>query len=232
MNDLPTSLFANPAWHALQTRHRHLAVSAGDACRYPADVAPFAAVAAPRSAALEQLHSLLAPGESTWLVGESYPRVRGLSFVETLECFQMLLPEKVTPPDPTIEMESLSAANAAEMVALTNLAFPGFFRRRTCEMGSYYGVRSGGELIAMGGERLALDGYSEISGVYTHPAHRGHGLAASLIWQLVRNHRRDGLVSFLHVSSANHRAIELYRRMGFEVVRKVMLNRVSRSSAI
>jgi hypothetical protein len=44
------------------------------------------------------------------------------------------------------------------MVALTTLAFPGFFRSRTCEMGSYYGVRSSsGELIAMGGERLQLD---------------------------------------------------------------------------
>ena len=31
-------------------------------------------------------------------------------------------------------------------------------------MGSYYGVRScTGELLAMGGERLQLDGYSEIS---------------------------------------------------------------------
>ena len=50
------------------------------------------------------------------------------------------------------------------MVALTTLAFPSFFRSRTCEMGSYYGVRScTGELLAMGGERLQLDGYSEIS---------------------------------------------------------------------
>ena len=50
-------------------------------------------------------------------------------------------------------------------------------------MGSYYGVRSpSGELIAMGGERLQLDGYSEISAVCTHPSHRC-----------------DGLVSWLHV---------------------------------
>src|ERR1700677_846865 len=75
MTDLPESLFANPVWHALQTKHRHFAVSAGDACRYPADVAPFAAVATPSTIALNQLHSLLTPGESVWLIGESYPRV-------------------------------------------------------------------------------------------------------------------------------------------------------------
>jgi hypothetical protein len=52
------------------------------------------------------------------------------------------------------------------MVAHTTVAFPGFFRSRTCEMGSYYGIRSSsGKLIATGGERLQLDGYSEISAV-------------------------------------------------------------------
>jgi len=98
-------------------------------------------------------------------------------------------------------------------------------------MGSYYGVRSDGELIAMGGERLMLEGYSEISGVCTHPAHRGKGLAASLIWRLVRDHRRDGLVSWLHVAAANRRALDLYLRLGFEVVRTVTLQRVGRNPA-
>jgi predicted GNAT family acetyltransferase len=78
---------------------------------------------------------------------------------------------------------------------------------------------------------LALDGYSEISGVCTHPAHRGKGFAANLIWQLVRNHRREGLVSWLHVSSENRRAIDLYLRMGFKTVRSVTLNRISRKTA-
>ncbi len=133
-------------------------------------------------------------------------------------------------PDPSIEIARLSGANAGEMVALTDLAFPGFFRRRTCEMGSYYGVRSDDELIAMGGERLMLEGYSEISGVCTHPAHRGKGLAASLIWRLVRDHRRAGLVSWLHVGAANRHAFDLYLRLGFEVVRTVTLHRVGRNA--
>jgi len=140
----------------------------------------------------------------------------------------MVLPEEVKPADPKIEIVQLSFANAGEMVALTTLAFPGFFRNRTCEMGSYYGVRSSGELIAMGGERFMFDGYAEISGVCTHPSHRGQGLAASLIWQLVRNHRRAGLVSWLHVSCTNDHAIQLYLRMGFKIIRKILLNQISR----
>src|SRR5258706_7438590 len=89
MTDLPEALFANPAWHALKTRHCHFAISAGDACRYPADVAPFAAVAAPTIIALQQLHSLLLPGNSVWLIGERYAHTPGLCFEGTLECLQM-----------------------------------------------------------------------------------------------------------------------------------------------
>lgn len=228
MSDLPESVFANPVWHALQTKHRHLAQSAGGASRYPADVAPFASVSAPHLSALQSLHSLLLPGEYVWLIGESYPPTPGLSFTETLECLQMVLPENITPTIRDFEIISLSCANAPEMVALTDIAFPGFFRTRTCEMGSYHGVRSGGELIAMAGERLIPAGFPEISGVCTHPAHRGKGLAAGLIWHLVRTHRGDGLVSWLHVSATNHHAIELYLRMGFEVARKVTLHRTYR----
>jgi len=228
MTDLPENLFANPVWHALHTKHRHFAVSAGDACRYPADVAPFAAVAAPTVAALLELHSLLVPEESVWIPGEKFPRTPEISFEQSLECLQMILPAEVTLPARTIEILPLSCANAPEMVALTTLSFPGFFRSRTCEMGTYYGIRSEGELIAMGGERLTLDGYPEISGICTHPAHRGKGYAAALMWQLARDHRRDGLISWLHVAAANSRAIELYQRMGFKEIRRIMLHRVSR----
>jgi ribosomal protein S18 acetylase RimI-like enzyme len=229
MNDLPEKLFANPVWHALRTKHRHFAVSSGDACRYPADVALFAAVNTPGISALKSLHSLLVLGEYVWLIGESYPRISELTFAETLECLQMVLPEEASLPGPAFEIVPLTCENASEMVALTDVAFPGFFRSRTCEMGSYYGVRSGGELIAMGGERLVLEGYSEISGVCTHPAHRGNGFAAGLIWHLARNHRHDGTVSWLHVSAANHHAIELYLRIGFRLVRTVTLHRIHRA---
>jgi GNAT superfamily N-acetyltransferase len=222
------NLFANPAWHALHTMHRHFAISSGDACRYPADVAPFAAVATPSTYSLQQLHSLLIPGESVWLAGESFPPIPELSFEESLECLQMVLPEDVPLASATAEIVPLTGADAPEMVALTNLAFPGFFRSRTCEMGSYYGVRLEGELIAMGGERLMLDGYPEISGVCTHPAHRGKGYAASLIWHLAQTHRRNGLTSWLHVSAANHHAIDLYQRLRFTVAQKVTLHRLCR----
>jgi ribosomal protein S18 acetylase RimI-like enzyme len=227
MSDLPKSLFANPVWHALQTQHRHFAISKGDACRYPADVAPFVTVAEPTATALQLLHSLLVPGEQVWLIGED-PPIGEFICDKMLECLQMVLPDDIGPPELAQNIVPLSSADAPAMVSLTDLAFPGFFRIRTCEMGSYYGIYSEGELIAMGGERLKLDGYAEISGVCTHPAHRGNGFAASLIWHLAQKHRREGVVPWLHVSSTNQNAIDLYLRLGFTVAHTVKVHRIRR----
>jgi GNAT superfamily N-acetyltransferase len=232
MPDLPESLFANPVWHALQTNHQPLALTVGDACRYPADVAPFAALAAPTTAALRDLHTLLAPTESVWvfdLLSQADLTGANLTLETTLDCLQMVLPHHVTPPEPHPSIVPLASHDAPDMVALTDLAFPGFFRPRTYAMGSYFGIRAQGQLIAMGGERLMLPGYAEISGLCTHPDHRGRGHAASLIGQLVRTHRPQGIVSWLHVGAANQRAIDLYLNLGFEIARKLTLHRLTRT---
>jgi ribosomal protein S18 acetylase RimI-like enzyme len=236
MAELPESLFANPVWSALHSQHGHFALVSGDASRYPADVAPFVAVIAPIENALRNLCSLLIHGELVYLIGENYPVIPQLSFGEPFGVLQMILPSEVTLPQSQIASASdvaapiveLVAADADEMVELTTLAFPGYFRKRTREMGKYYGVRSGNELVAMAGERLMHDGYAEISGVCTHPSHRGKGLAASLMWRLVQIHRREGKTSWLHVSSKNQRAIDLYERMGFQKAREVKLHPISR----
>jgi len=134
---------------------------------------------------------------------------------------------------PAVSLERLSAADSGAMVALTDIAFPGFFRSGTHKMGAYYGAwldgdRRSGQLIAMAGERMVLEGYTEISGVCTHPEHRGKGLAASLIAKLAGAHRKQKVVSFLHVVATNTSAADLYRRLGFDEVRRLLLTRVSR----
>jgi predicted GNAT family acetyltransferase len=121
----------------------------------------------------------------------------------------------------------MTAADADAMVALTTLAFPGFFRERTHEMGNYYGIRVGGELVAMAGERLALPGMREISAVVTRPGHTGKGYARALMNCLLREHANAGLTSFLHVGVRNTRAVALYERMGFAVAGSITLWPVS-----
>lgn len=227
----PEDMFVNPVLHALETRQRRFALFAGDACKYQTDVAPFAAVAAREPEAMRQLASLLAPGEMVYMMGAQPRMVPGLEFKDTLAGVQMMFPENAAlPPIPenflAAELATLSCKDAAEMVALTEVAFPGYFRIRTCEMGSYYGVRVDGRLVAMAGERMAFDRYKEISGVCTHPGYRGRGYAGALITRLLADHRRDGWLSCLHTAAANKRAIALYERLGFGISRDVAFHRV------
>jgi ribosomal protein S18 acetylase RimI-like enzyme len=230
MPALPAARFLNPVWHALHGPHRHLAVEGGEAWRYPADVAPFAALAEPKPSAFEALRALLPPRDPVWIVDEPPPALEGLVLEGALECLQMALPPEAPLPDSTADVEVLSDQHAHEMVALTDAAFPGFFRRNTYRMGSYFGVRRpDGALIAMAGERLLLEGYPEMSAICTHPDHRGQGLARRLLVHLAHLHRRRGLVSWLHVGRANTGAIALYRDLGFDTVRTIVLHRVIRA---
>ncbi|WP_229704914.1 GNAT family N-acetyltransferase [Williamsia phyllosphaerae] len=114
------------------------------------------------------------------------------------------------------ELVTLSAVDVPDMLGLVATTRPGPFFARTHEMGTYLGLRRGGELVAMAGERLRPPGWTEISAVCTAPAARGQGLAAYLINDLVGRIAARGERSFLHAVEGNRSALELYRRLGFE----------------
>ena len=101
------------------------------------------------------------------------------------------------------------------MVELTTLAFPGFFRQRTNELGHYVGIKDGAALVSMAGERMRATGFQEISGVCTHPQYVGRGFSAKLNAYMIDYIQARGIHPFLHVSSGNARAQSLYRHLGF-----------------
>jgi predicted GNAT family acetyltransferase len=93
-------------------------------------------------------------------------------------------------------------------------------------MGPYFGIRSArgmgnaaGSLIAMCGERMNIRtpeaDFREISGLCTHPDHRGRGYAPALLAHILHLHHAAGQRSYLHVASNNPTAIALYQRFGF-----------------
>lgn len=221
----------NAIWEALASSHRGLAEVQGLARRYPERVAPFAAIQEQSEAAMRDLSALLRPGEHVYLMGSRPPEAPGLQWDGIVPCLQMLFPDAEPLPavPEEIEVEPLDCGNAPEMVDLIEVAFPGYFRAETCRMGRYYGVRDrAGQLVAMGGERLVLDPFREISGLATHPAHRGRGLGTAVLRRVIADQRGAGAVSWLHVAEANTHAVELYRKLGFQVLRRVELHRIRR----
>jgi GNAT superfamily N-acetyltransferase len=226
---MPADFLLDPVWNSLETVHANFALGNAAAVRYPADVVPYAAMADANHADLLPLAALLAPHERVYLIGAQPQLTRGLEVGPALNCFQMIFPEARHTNGATSAVATdarilrMTPHDAPAMVALTDLAFPGFFRPRTNEMGTYYGIRINHELVAMAGERLAVPGFREISAVVTHPAHTGRGCATLLMNRLLQDHVAAGLKSFLHVSERNARAIAIYERMGFVVLRSVAL---------
>jgi GNAT superfamily N-acetyltransferase len=229
-------MFANPIWHALATRQSRFAEVAGEARKYASDVAPFGAVSEWSEESARELHSLMKQCEVLYMMGEMPIEAPGelapgLMLKGTATGLQMVFPESAELPATgrgPVEVLKLSCEYAAEMVELTTIAFPGYFRIRTCEMGTYYGVLVDGRLVAMAGERMKFDRYVEVSGVCTHPEHTGKGYAAALITRLLADHRQDGWLSCLHLGATNKRALDLYERLGFVLNREVKFHKVVR----
>lgn len=206
----------NPIWSALTSAQTHFAIGGALAKRYPAEVAPFIAVPEPSEAAAAALAELVAPGEIVNIVNVTPRLAEGWEVLATGNIVQMVWrPDAAAPAEDTDGIVPLSEADTPDMLALTTLVFPGYFRPRTPEMGQYFGLRHNGEFAAMAGERMKLRGYEEISAVCTHPNFLGRGYAARLINLLVAKQLRRCIVPFLHVNETNTRARSLYARLGF-----------------
>jgi len=224
--------FPNPVQAALHSTHSHLAQTTGKATKYPIDVAPFGAIDDTTPEAYQDLHSLLLPNETIYVPNAPPTDTPGLTWDGDIPCLQFGYPTNIpifdTSTGPTIS--PLTCADAATMLALTDIAFPGLFRIRTCEMGSYFGIWHEGQLIAMCGERMSINPWRELSGLCTHPDHRGHGHAARLLAHLIQHNRNLGLNSYLHVAANNENAITLYKRLGFILSGELLLYRIMRIS--
>lgn len=206
----------NPAWAALTGPHAGLAERHGRSARYLSDVSPFAAVDDPADpAAWQDLAALAAHGYEPLLAAPGLSGRPGWTLAAEIAGVQMIGTQVPGAADP--EAVVLTDADVPEILDLVERTRPGPFGKRTPELGVYLGIRRGGALAAMAGERLRLDGYTEVSAVCTDPAFRGAGLATRLIHAVVAGIRDRGEVPFLHAAGTNTGAIRLYGQLGFTV---------------
>ena len=103
------------------------------------------------------------------------------------------------------------------MRALALMTKPGPFLPLTHRLGRFVGIREEGRLIAMAGERMRVPGFAEVSGVCTHPEHRGRGHAKGLMQVVVRTMLQRGETPFLHAYAAHEATVALYETLGFRI---------------
>jgi ribosomal protein S18 acetylase RimI-like enzyme len=210
----------NPARAALLGPQAHLAVRHGQVLRFPADVSPFVGFPdEPDPAAWADLAELIGPGGVAPLSGPRAGAPDGWVVVADVPGVQMVDGGVAARPDP--DAVPLGPDDVPEMLDLVARTQPGPFLPRTIEMGPYLGIREGGRLVAMAGERLRPPGWAEISAVCTDPGEQGRGLGSRLVLAVADGIRRRGETPFLHAAAANIGAIRLYGTLGFTLRTRV-----------
>lgn len=204
-------------WQALTTCHAHLALGEGNARRYPAEIAPFAGIPEASEESVHDLLNLVQVRERVGVLNVRPGSWDGWEIQKNFDIAQYVWDEKSGSPEPEDEAEPLNAAHLPQMLELTALVYPAYFREGTAELGDYFGIFQNGQLCAMAGIRMAFDGHEEISAVCTHPDHRGKGYASRLTKHLVHYIQKQGNIAFLHTESDNSVARRVYEGIGFQL---------------
>lgn len=208
----------NVIWHALTSRQQHFAEHGNRARRFIREVSPLAAFEEETPEGYAALREIVQTTETVGVfIDEAYEAQPGWSYVVGAPLLQMVYPNEFCPEptDRSVPITELGIQDSPEMIELTSLTKPGPFGPRTHEFGTYRGIRVEGNLVAMAGERLKVEGHTEVSAVCTHPEHTGKGYAALLMTQIMRGIVERGETPFLHVRGDNERAIAVYKRLGF-----------------
>ena len=210
----------NPVWHSLKETHQHFAIEF-DAMRfYHPDYCPFGGFVNPNKA-IASIDAYSDLTNSFYVVGRKPAFSDRVTLTKELVCDQMLLDNniKLDITDHIITLQTVRHRN--DLVALVNLVQPGYFKNKTSELGSYYGIYRDDELIAVTGERMKMNSYTEVSAVVTHPDHTGRGYAKQLIAHTTNKIFAENKLPYLHVADVNLSAIKLYEKLGFRTRRKI-----------
>lgn len=207
-----------PIWHTLRSGWATLAQGDGDAMRLDPAYGPFAATGDDGPGSMIALAALATGDSEMWLVGQDVAVApAGMTIARTATLAQMVATTLNPAPAPPFEWIVLGEADAEEMRALALLTRPGPFQPLTHRLGRFIGVREHGRLVAMAGERMRLPGFTEVSGVCTHPDFHGRGLAGALMRIVMQAMLERGETPFLHAYAAHERTIALYETLGFAV---------------
>lgn len=212
----------NPAWNALISGNQQLAFGSRDVKYFDRLVSPFVGLRDNSDDNFRALYELL-PHDGP--VGFISPDEREIpaqwQVLQYIPCYQMVYKGAAKQWQQNTKLVPLTEEHIPQMLAITKLTNPGPFAERTIDFGHYYGVFDDDKLVAMTGQRMNPLPHAEISAVCTHPDYLGKGYAQQLLNFHINRILAAGNIPMLHVRNNNDRAVNVYKKVGFEIRREI-----------
>lgn len=218
MIDLEQQL-KNPVWYSLKETHKKYAVEFNGVHFYNPEVCTFGSFF-DETKTNKASNEYLKTSEEFFFVSENQTPIIDDTKVyleKKINGCQMVL-NKLTDVLITENIVLLDNRFIDEIYDLIWLVMPGYYKKRTFEMGKYFGIFKNGKLVSIAGQRMQTHHFIEVSAVVTHPNYTGKGLAKQLIAYNTREILKENKKPILHTNKGNL-AIPLYEKLGYELTR-------------
>ena len=210
----------NPVYHSLNEFHQKFCFQYGDTKFYNPEIAAFGGSA---SVSKENDIAEYAKICDDFLIFGAKPDL-GNSKTEwsQLVCDQYVLEDEIE-LDFSEEIIQLQKDHNEKLLQFIQTFYPYYFKKRTPELGSYFGIFKDEKLVAVTGERMQMNDMTEVSAVITDTEYLGKGYAKQLVAFVSGKIFEDNKTPFLHVAESNFGAKKLYEKLGFKLRGKINL---------
>ena len=209
----------NPVWHSLNETHKKFAINYDGVQFYDPEICPFGAFSDVSKTA-NALNEYAKLTDSFFLVTENETPIfddRFVSLDRKIDGCQMVL-QSLIEVNITENIVPLTNEHINEIYNLVWLVMPGYFKKRTFEMGNFFGIFKNNKLVSITGQRMQTNDFVEISAVVTHPEYTRRGYAKQLTTHVTKEIIKDNKHPILHTTKGNS-AIPLYEKLGYKLTR-------------
>ena len=209
----------NPVWFSLKETHKKFVINYDGVQFYHPEVCTFGSFTDVTKTA-KALNEYSKLSEKFFLVSEHETPLIDSSRVfleKKIEGCQMVL-EQLVDIEISEKIVPLTKAHTNEIHALIWLVMPGYYQKKSFDMGAFFGIFKHQKLVSICGQRLQTDDFIEVSAVVTHPNFTRRGLAKQLVAHTTKEILKLQKLPVLHTDKGNT-AIPLYEKLGYKVTR-------------